>query len=290
MRHRAFLFAESSILPDNKLVTIASSDVFHLGVLSSHVHTTWSLRAGGWLGAGNDSVYVKSRCFDPFPFPEAAEETKAEIRSIAEELDAHRKRCQAEHPGLTLTGMHNVLEALRAGVRPEALDPAQRAIFDQGLVLILKELHDRLDAAVLRAYGWPAGLTDEAILARLVALNREHAAEEAEGRVRWLRPRYQIPRFAPTAQKGRQLEAELVAAAGAMQKPALPADDMGQTAAVMAALASAAGPVDAAALAASFRQGRRVEPKIAAVLTALARMGFAASADNGRTFALRRAA
>jgi hypothetical protein len=212
-----------------------------------------------------------------------------EIRAVAEEMDAHRKRCQAEHPGLTLTGMYNVLEELRAGTRRDALTPQHRAIFDQGFVLILKELHDRLDAAVLRAYGWPAGLTDEEILARLVALNRERAAEEAQGRIRWLRPRYQMSRFVPAARKGRQLEAELVAAATA-QKPTFPADDMGQTAAVMAALAAAAGPVDAATLAAGFRQGRRVEAKVAAVLLALSRMGFAASADGGRTFALRRAA
>jgi hypothetical protein len=289
MRHRVFVFLDRTILPDNKIVAIGSADAFHLGILSSCLHIRWSLHAGGWLGAGNDSVYVKSQCFDPFPFPEAAEETKAEIRAVAEELDAHRKRCQAEHPGLTLTGMYNVLERLRAGARPEELDPVQRAVFDQGLVLILKELHDRLDAAVLRAYGWPAGLSDDEILARLVALNRERAAEEAAGRIRWLRPRYQIPRFAPAAPKARQLEAELVAAAAAAQKPALPADDMGQTAAVMAALAAAGGPLDATALAASYRQGRRVEAKVAAVLMALARMGFVASAD-GRTFALRRAA
>ena len=51
---------------------------------------------------------------------------------------------------------------------------------------------------------------------------------------------------------------------------------MAQTAAVMAALANASAPLDAAALAARFRQGRRVEPKIASVLGALLRMGFMA--------------
>ena len=143
---------------------------------------------------------------------------------------------------------------------------------------------------MLRAYGWPASLSDDEILARLVALNKERAAEEAAGYVRWLRPDYQIPRFATPVQKARQIEAELVAAADKAQKPALPADDTGQTAAVMAALAAAKGPLDPATLAATFRQGRRVEPKVAAVLMALARMGYVASPDRGRTFALRRAA
>ena len=39
--------------------------------------------------------------------------------------------------------------------------------------------HKKLDAAVAAAYGWPADLTDEQILERLLALNLERAAEEA---------------------------------------------------------------------------------------------------------------
>jgi hypothetical protein len=37
--------------------------------------------------------------------------------------------------------------------------------------------HQKLDKAVLAAYGWPQGLTDEEILARLLALNLERAGE-----------------------------------------------------------------------------------------------------------------
>jgi hypothetical protein len=40
--------------------------------------------------------------------------------------------------------------------------------------------HKKLDAAVAAAYGWPADLTDEQILERLLALNLERAAEEAK--------------------------------------------------------------------------------------------------------------
>ena len=40
--------------------------------------------------------------------------------------------------------------------------------------------HQKLDAAVAAAYGWPADLTDEQILERLLALNLERAAEEAK--------------------------------------------------------------------------------------------------------------
>ena len=51
------------------------------------------------------------------------------------------------------------------------------------------------------AYGWGeewrrAPLPPAEIVRRLVALNAARAAEEAAGHVRWLRPDYQIPRFA----------------------------------------------------------------------------------------------
>jgi hypothetical protein len=36
-----------------------------------------------------------------------------------------------------------------------------------------------LDEAVFAAYGWPANLTDQEILARLLALNHERAAQQA---------------------------------------------------------------------------------------------------------------
>ncbi len=40
--------------------------------------------------------------------------------------------------------------------------------------------HKKLDAAIASAYGWPADLTDEQILEKLLALNLERAAEEAK--------------------------------------------------------------------------------------------------------------
>ncbi len=57
-KHRSFQFLDASILPDNKLIAIALSDAFNLGVLSSRAHTAWALAAGSWLGVGNDPVYA----------------------------------------------------------------------------------------------------------------------------------------------------------------------------------------------------------------------------------------
>jgi hypothetical protein len=40
--------------------------------------------------------------------------------------------------------------------------------------------HKKLDAAVAAAYGWPADMSDEQILERLLALNLERAEAEAK--------------------------------------------------------------------------------------------------------------
>ena len=56
----SFNFLYSRLCRDNMLMRIASDDAFHLGVLSSRIHVTWALRAGGWLGVGNDPRYSKS--------------------------------------------------------------------------------------------------------------------------------------------------------------------------------------------------------------------------------------
>jgi len=200
-KHRNFQFLDGGTLPDNMLVAIGLDDAGALAVLSSRFHVTWALTAGGRLGFGNDPRYNKSKCFDPFPFPDPTETQKARLRSLGEQLDAHRKAQQAAHPKLTLTAMYNVLEKLRAGEHIEGRD---REIYDQGLVGILRDLHDQIDAAVAQAYGWPVTLSDDDILHRLVDLNRERAAEEARGLIRWLRPDYQNPAGSKAVAKGEQ--------------------------------------------------------------------------------------
>src|SRR5204862_6930347 len=118
-------------------------------------------------------------------------------------VTVHRQR----NPGLTITDMYNVLEKLRSGA---ALTAKDKVVHEQGLVSVLRQIHDDLDAAVAAAYGWPAdpsagsgqALPDDEILRRLVALNAERAAEERRGLVRWLRPDFQNPAGAATPQPG----------------------------------------------------------------------------------------
>jgi hypothetical protein len=243
-KHRIFAFLDTETLADNMLTCIASDDAATLAILCSSIHEIWALRAGGTLE--DRPRYTKARCFDPFPFPALEEgQLKQRIRDLGERLDAHRKARQAAHPELTLTGMYNVLEKLRAG---EALTAKEKKIHDDGLVTILKQIHDELDEAVLEAYGWedlqgsagvppassssPSGrdaraplpfadllarggeqaeALEQALLSRLVALNYERAAEEKRGFIRWLRPDYQNPSATQEASDGHRppLQSEL---------------------------------------------------------------------------------
>ncbi|SIQ31501.1 MULTISPECIES: class I SAM-dependent DNA methyltransferase [Acidiphilium] len=277
-KHRIFQFLDATILPDNKLIAIGCDDAFILGVLSANIHTIWALRAGGWLGVGNDSVYVKSRCFDPFPFPAATPAQRAAIADLAEEIDATRKRTLAANPDLTLTGLYNIRAKLQSG---QPLDAAEQDGFARGLVGLLHELHTRLDHAVAHAYQLPPDAPAPTILAHLVALNTARATAEAEGTIAWLRPAYQIPRFGNQDQK-------LALQGGAIAKPTtarlktrFPARDIEQTAAIIAALKSTPHPIDAATLARRFTQGTRIEPQTKSILTALASVGLVTHSPQG---------
>ena len=209
-KHRFFTKISGDILPDQMIVAIALEGYAELGILSSRLHICWALAVGGTLE--DRPRYNKNVCFETFPFPDLAKQQSAIIGEQAEKIDKHRKQQKEQYPKLTLTNIYNVLEKLR---KDEVLNQKEQLINQQGLVSILRELHDELDRQVFAAYGWPdladalvgkAGATtplpdksdeqahaEEELLSRLVALNHERAAEEKLGKVRWLRPDYQNP-------------------------------------------------------------------------------------------------
>jgi hypothetical protein len=278
-KHRVFQFLDASIRPDNMLVAIGLSDGEWLAVLSSRVHVAWALAAGGRLGFGNDPRYQKSHCFDKFPFPELTEPRRARLADLGERLDAHRKARFAEHPDLTLTGLYNVLEKVRAG---ETLTDADRKVYDDGLAGTLKQLHDEIDAAVLDAYGWPQDLSDEEIVAKVLALNLERAAEEAKGRVRWLRPAFQDPDYGKTVEPAKtqaEIEGLAPAAAPVAHRLPWPKTEIERIKALRRLLGDAAAPLDVDAAAAHFVRARRKD--VEALLRALVDLGAAEKIGTG---------
>lgn len=282
-KHRIFTFLDEEVLADHSLFAIALDDAFFLGVLSSRTHVVWSLVAGARLGVGNDPRWRNITCFDPFPFPIGNTEQIARIRELGEMLDAHRKRQQGQHPELTLTNMYNVLEKLRSG---EALSKKEREVHERGLVSVLKQIHDDLDAAVFEAYGWSGSLSDAEILTNLVALNAERADEEARGLVRWLRPEFQNPEGRAAAQQSQGKLIDDAAADPAAAKKAArgktpwPKTLADQAQAVRAALASRRDPVSSSQLAQTFSRAR--VDRIEELLEALVSLGQARALPDGR--------
>jgi hypothetical protein len=282
MKHRVFVFLKDSILPDNMLTNIASDDACILGILSSKIHIAWALATGGLLGP--TPRYNKTVCFETFPFPSATADQKQSIREIAESLDSHRKRQQAQHPNLTLTDIYNVLEKLRSG---EALTTKEQVTHEQGLISVLRQLHDDLDAAVAEAYGLPVTATEKEILTFLCALNVQRAAEERNGLIRWLRPSFQHPTATATQVTLDTGDGELVAKptkAKPAAKLAWPKTLAEQAQAVRAALATAAGPADVATLAKTFK-GAKID-RLEDILETLASLGQARALPDDRYAAL----
>jgi hypothetical protein len=126
-------------------------------VLHSHVHEVWARATGTQLREVESGFrYTPTTCFETFPFPEPNEEQREAISAAAAELNRLREgwlnppgASEAELKARTLTNLYN-----------------QRPTW-------LANAHATLDAAVLMAYGWPADVADEEILARLLKLNLE---------------------------------------------------------------------------------------------------------------------
>jgi hypothetical protein len=275
-KHRHFQFLDETICPDHMVVAIALSDAWQLGVLSSRVHTAWALATGARLGVGDDPRYTKSRCFDPFPFPDPDEVTRQRIRGLGERLDAHRKARQTAHPDLTMTAMYNVVARLRCG---QALTEKERVIHDHGLVAILREIHDDLDAAVLAAYGWPRDIDIDGILWNLVALNAERAAEERRNVIRWLRPEFQQPGAA--AAQTLSLGLNVVAPEEIDVAPAKwPATLSDRITAVREALTRSDEAVGVEQVSRRFKGARRSD--VEAILESLSALGIAVALDAGK--------
>lgn len=310
-KFRNFVFLEKEILPDDKLIAIASADAWLLGVLSSYAHGIWALASGSRLGIGNDPVYNKSSCFEAFAFPRASSESTEKIRALAEQLDSHRKRQQAQHSSVTITGMYNVLEKLKTG---EALSAKEKIIHEQGLVSVLKQLHDELDLAVLAAYGWselaplmevvngnlPAQRIsptatredikrelEETLLEKLVALNSERAEEEKKGIIHWLRPEYQNPQGAVAANTiDEQTELVMDEETDApivinIEKQPWPKGDLEQVKAVADLIAASKSPMNMESVAACFSGKGQWKKRLPNILDMLVVVGKARMDERG---------
>jgi hypothetical protein len=294
-KHRLFMFVDGSILPDQTLVVIGLQEACNLGVLGSRIHVAWALAAGGRMGVGNDPRYNKTRCFETFPFPTLSDAARKRIGNLAESIENHRTVQQAKYPTLTLTGIYNVLEKVRAG---EPLHEKEQAIHKQGLITVLRELHDDLDRAAFEVYGWtdladklvgkPGAtmpiqdkspeqeLAEGELLSRLVALNAERAVEEKKGIVRWLRPEFQSVTAKPAQVEIEMPEAEeVLGKAGKVRRARWPKGLPDQVRAVAEMLAIEGRVIDVDGIAGRFsgkeREWKKRLPQLLETLEAVGR-------------------
>ena len=154
-KHRIFSWLGPTVLANDATVVLARDDDYFFGVLHSRAHELWARRLGTQLREAESGFrYTPTTCFETFSFPwppgqEPADDPRVEaIAQAARELVQLRDAwlnppgaSDAELKKRTLTNLYNA--------RPTWLDNA----------------HRKLDAAVFAAYGWPATLTDDEILA-----------------------------------------------------------------------------------------------------------------------------
>lgn len=150
------------------MFVIAREDDYFFGVLHSRVHEVWALRQGTALE--DRPRYTPTTTFETFPFPwppgqEPVEDPRVEaIAAAARDLVAKRD-AWLNPPGATAAQLKDRTLTNLYNRRPAWLD----------------QVHRRLDAAVLDAYGWPHDLSDTQLLERLLALNLVRAGACCQG-------------------------------------------------------------------------------------------------------------
>ena len=205
-KHRMFVWLDTVSLPANVVIAFGRSDDFFLGLLQCKFHDIWALKQGTRLETR--PRYTPTTCFETFPFPRPTPAQEAAIAAAAKKLNELRERWLnppewtvekiLEFPGSTGGAWQRYLDAktvdAKTGVgtvryprlEPRDADCAAK-LKKRTLTNLYNERpawldlsHKKLDAAVAAAYGWPADLTDEQILEKLLALNLERAAEEVK--------------------------------------------------------------------------------------------------------------
>ena len=184
-KHRLFVWVPAIVSPSARVIVIARDDDYFFGVLHSRVHELWALRMGGRHGVGNDPTYNNSVCFEtfPFPWPPGKEPSKtSEVLTDSQARLADRSDRLAGKDNLQVKTSEVSLEQAIAEAAQELVQLRATQLGDLTLTQLynkrptwLDNAHRKLDAAVFAAYGWPVDLSDDEILARLLALNLERA-------------------------------------------------------------------------------------------------------------------
>lgn len=92
---------EPPVIPSNLVRVLLDADLWHFGVLTSSMHMAWLRQIGGRL----ESRYRYSIgiVYNPYPWPDATDQQRAKVRSLARAvLDA-----RAQFPASTLADLYD---------------------------------------------------------------------------------------------------------------------------------------------------------------------------------------
>jgi len=187
-KHRVFVWLDCRIWPDKNLTVIARDDDTTLGVLHSRFHESWSLRLGTSLE--DRARYTPTTTFETFPFPEGltpnipAKDYASDARAIAIAMAAKRLD-ELRNNWLNPPDMVDILPEVVPGY-PDRILPKNVVAAVELKKRTLTNLYNMrpqwladadgdLDAAVAAAYGWPADISEEDALAKLLELNLSRA-------------------------------------------------------------------------------------------------------------------
>ena len=191
--HTVFAWLWRGTAPDKNLVVIARDDDTTFGALQSAFHLAWVRGLGSPYGNHPTARrYNSTRVFRTFPFPEGltpnipAAEYADDPRAIAIGEAARRLNELREawlNPPDLVRREPEVVPGFPDRILP--VDDRAAAILKKRTLTNLynerpawlDHAHRDLDAAVAAAYGWPADISEEDALARLLALNLERAAQ-----------------------------------------------------------------------------------------------------------------
>jgi len=201
-KHRIFAWITSIFLPSDATVAFSYSDDYQFGILHSQLHEVWALKQGTQLREKESGFrYTPTTCFETFPFPKPTDEQLQAIAKAAKELDDLRTNWLnppewtreeiLEFPG-SIDGpwaryVHDPHEHGIGTVKYPRLVPQGDTEAEQLAKRTLTNLynerptwldlaHRKLDEAVFAAYGWEPSMSDDEILAHLLALNQERAS------------------------------------------------------------------------------------------------------------------
>jgi type II restriction/modification system DNA methylase subunit YeeA len=183
-KHRLFVWLDRSIMPDSRLCVIARDDEVAMGILQSHAHEIWSLKTCSWHGVGNDPTYNAKSVFETFSFPgglELSRDADAYTNPFADQIaeacsQLMKLRANWLNPPEWTEKVLEVVEGYPDRIIPKSgheADLKSRTLTNlyNNRPAWLESAHKDLDEAVAAAYGWPADLSDDEILAKLLELN-----------------------------------------------------------------------------------------------------------------------